>query len=82
MYETLADGSLLFKTPIPFFTNSYYQDPLNPLHYIPKYEPCTRRRFELKTLPCGRCTGVWRCEKFQRSTSVSECEACHEREAQ
>jgi hypothetical protein len=81
-FTTLADGSLLFEAPFPYFTKSYYQDPENPLRYIPKYQPCVRRRIELATLPCGRCTGNWRCDKFNRGTSVPECEACDAREDQ
>jgi hypothetical protein len=78
-YRILEDGSILFDAPFIFVTNSYSQDPDDPRHYIPKYDSCRHRRFELKTMSCGRQACLWKCDLFNRSTSVPECRACNEK---
>jgi hypothetical protein len=74
--KTLPDGSILLSAGEKITTGSYYVNPDNPLHYIPKYEPCSHRRFELKTLSCGKCTGIWKCDLLKTTTSVPECNRC------
>lgn len=73
------DGSFYTKDVI--VTENYYQDPNDPTHYIPKFEPCKHRTFECRTGTCGRKWGIWQCRLFKNTITVSVCRTCEKREA-
>jgi hypothetical protein len=75
-FEVQYDGSLLFAAPVAFVSSNYSLDPNNPCRYIPKYDPCGRRRLELKVLPCGKRVAGWTCDLFKQSVSVAFCRVC------
>lgn len=75
-YTVLEDGSILFDSYHAFVTNSYYQDPGNPLHYIPKFRVCTRRSLEILKKECGERYCRWVCDKLNQTVSVDFCKKC------
>lgn len=77
-YTTLDDGSILFDKDATIQISTYYQDPDNPRRYIPKFQPCKQRRFELKVLECGKKFAIWKCDLFCKTISVQECQKCKE----
>lgn len=76
----LDDGSLLFDSPPDILLRQYRIDPDNPLHFIPKFEPCTYRQNKCKVSPCQkRLMALWTCELKQIQVSTDICESCNER---
>ncbi len=76
----LNDGSLLFESPPTIALKGYYQDPDNPLHFIPKFQPCTYRENKCRVGACSKTViFLWTCslKKIQVSTDI--CGSCNER---
>ena len=75
--RTLNDGSLLFEPNEPLPNLSRYQvSSDNPLRFVPKFEPCVQRRYEIYRTKCGRQTGRFCCQLDDETVSVESCQKC------
>ncbi len=76
----LPDGSLQLSEPLNFPLGAYYQDPKDPLHFIPKFPPCKFKVNGCHMSACGKRAIIeWTCSLKQIFITPAICGACHER---
>ncbi len=78
--KSFKDGSFRVKQQLPIVPQHYHQDPIDPLHYIPNFEPCIHRHRPEKRTPCGKTIlGGNSCKLINQLITVGICQECNER---
>jgi len=75
-YTTEADGTIVYRWPMPLLSTYYKKDPNSPRRFPLNVEPCLDRRILLRTLKCGKKRGDIFCRQFGRVVSPKDCQTC------
>ncbi len=75
--QTLPNGNIKVRRPLPIVPKHYRQDPNNPCIYIPDYPECEHRYTATRQTVCGKTLlGGQTCGIDNELVTVPICQTC------